>query len=270
MTKIVETLVSSVKHFLTPCKYTLSDPLHAFRYEMNHRQALIINIVEYLDQNDKRDGSDMDTDSLTITLRKLGYAVHVEDNLTSQEIIPNVVECAKKDKNCDSFICCILTHGDRGVIKGSDGKLLKIENISKAINKVENLRGKPKIFFFQVCQGKEIKDPMVVLDSDIARPAQMDMEFPKLPPDSDFFYGFASSYGTPAMRDPDSGSLYIKALCQVTRSKYKKEDLLTMVTRVHYLVAKERRSVDKGNGQTTFYQQQPQLVSTLRKIVHFA
>ncbi len=81
-----------------------TDPLHAFRYETNHRQALIINIVEYLDQNDKRDGSDMDTDSLTITLRQLGYDVHVEDNLTSQEIIPNVVECAKKYKNCDSFI----------------------------------------------------------------------------------------------------------------------------------------------------------------------
>ncbi len=269
-----------IKAPVPPLRYDapilLTDPLEKFRYEMKHREALIINIVDTPDPKKRRDGSDKDAKSLMKTLQTLGYTVHIKRNLTSEKIVDKVVEYAKKNKKCDSFICCILTHGNRGVISGSDGQLVKIEDISKELNTVAHLRDKPKMFFFQACQGDDVKEPKPVpkpestLDSASAKPVEIDMEVLKLPPDSDFFYGFASSFGTPAMRDRDKGALYINALCRVIESKYKEEDLLTMVTRVHYLVADESRLVRKGDTPLVSYQQQPQLVSTLRKIVQFA
>lgn len=50
-------------------------------------------------------------------LKTLGYAVESANNLPkAADIIPTVVEHANKDAKPDSFICCILAHGDKGVI----------------------------------------------------------------------------------------------------------------------------------------------------------
>ncbi len=250
---------------------------------MKNRRALIINIVNHPDEKKIRLGSNEDKDVLVKTFEKLGYTVDVEPDLKRNQIIPKVREHAKKDKHCDSFICCILAHGNQGVVCGSDGKKVKIKKISKALNEVTHLRGNPKIFFFQACQGSDTPEALEALTeidnvsgASGAKPIEIDVAIPKLPRDSDFFYGCASSYETASMRDSKTGSLYIQKLCQVMKSKYKKEDLLTMVTRAHYLVATEERKIKnknfkikKGEKKYIFYQQQPQLVSTLRKVVHF-
>ncbi len=218
-----------------------------------------------------RRGSDKDKDALVETFTKLGYTVHVETDLEHTQIIPEVRAHAKKDKHCDSFICCILAHGNQGMVCGSNGKKVEIKEISKTLNEVTQLRGNPKIFFFQACQGSDT--PKALAETDAApstsSTAEIDVAIPKLPRDSDFFYGCASSYETASMRDPNEGSLYIQALCRVFNRKYKQEDLLTMVTRAHYIVAEDERQLKKGEGEYVSYQQQPQLVSTLRKLVHF-
>ncbi|XP_064397925.1 caspase-3-like isoform X2 [Halichondria panicea] len=241
-------------------------------YAMKNRQALIINIIQYNEEMKTRLGSNKDKDALEETLKMLGYTVHIETDLKRDEIIPKVLEHAEKDKHCDSFICCILAHGNQGVVYGSDGEKLEIKDISKALNEVTQLRGNPKIFFFQACQGSDIPIALAEVDdwssTSSAKPIEIDAAIPKLPRDSDFFYGCASSFETASMRDTNEGSLYIQALCRVLKSKYQEEDLLTMVTRAHYLVAEDERQLKKGK-KYVYYQQQPQLVSTLRKQVHF-
>ncbi len=237
-------------------------------YSMKNRQALIINIVKH--PTKERHGSDKDKDALKETLNILGYTVHVKPDLKRDEIIPKVVKYAKKDKHCDSFICCILAHGSQGVVCGSDGKKVEIKEISKALNMVKQLKGKPKIFFFQACQGSDAPKAEQAEADDgsnvhVSGEVEIDVTIPKLPRDSDFFYGCASSFETISMRVPSEGSLYIQALCRVLKEKYKEEDLLTMVNRVHYQVAEDERQLPTGKS----YQQQPQLVSTLRKLVHF-
>ncbi len=232
------------------------------RYAMKNRQALIINIVEH--SKGERRGSDKDIDALEETLNMLGYTVHVETDLEHNQITSKVVEHAEKDKCCDSFICCILAHGNQGVVCGSD----KIKEISKSLNEVTQLRGNPKIFFFQACQGTDTQETLAEVDdgsstssakqSSATRPIEIDVAIPKLPRDSDFFYGYASSA---------KGSLYIQALCRVLKRKYREEDLLTMVTGAHYLVAKDEQSLKKGGKDVSY--QQPQFMSTLRKLVHF-
>ena len=53
--------------------------------------------------------------------------------------------------NSDAFICAILTHGEEGVVYGTDAKI-EIEDLLKPFkgSSCAGLVGKPKIFFIQV------------------------------------------------------------------------------------------------------------------------
>ena len=204
----------------------------------------------------------------------MGYAVECVDDLeTAKEIETTVVEHANKIINPDSFICCILAHGKEDAIVGLDGSTINIADISRALVKPQNpcqkyLHQKPKIFFIQACQGGDTPSELDCtkgVPTDPSLPVEnLDTGIPSLPRDSDFFYGFASSFETAATRHPDHGASYIQTLCNVLETHYKDEDLVTMVTRVHYQEAEKVHNVDKGS-----YQQQPQLVSTLRGQVKF-
>ena len=251
----------------------------SYQYTMNirpHGRALIINNVKY--PKNPRYGSDRDKEALQKALKTLGYAVESVDDLpTAVDIIPAIVEHANKDANADSFICCILAHGKEGAIQGLDGSTVKIADVARALVDSNNscqkyLHQKPKIFFIQACQGRDLPQSSTItdcledvppLDSSL-QVETTDTATPSLPRDSDFFYGFASSFETRATRNTESGSSYIQELCDVLQSYYKDEDLVTMVTRVHYQEAEKVHNLDQGP-----YRQQPQLVSTLRGQVKF-
>ncbi len=253
----------------------------SYQYTMNiqpHGRALIINNVKY--PNNPRYGSDRDKEALQKALETLGYAVESVDDLPKTvDIIPTIVKHANKDENADSFICCILAHGKEGAIQGLDGSTVKIADIARALVDSNNpcqkyLHQKPKIFFIQACQGRDLPQSSTItdcledvppLDSSL-QVETTDTATPSLPRDSDFFYGFASSFETRATRNTESGSSYIQELCDVLQSYYKDEDLVTMVTRVHY---QEAEKVHQIRGNPEPYQQQPQLVSTLRGQVKF-
>ena len=230
-----------------------------------HGRALIINIEKYDDPKLNRYGSGKDRDALEKTLSGLGYQVVVEENLKGHEIITKIFDHAKGRKDCDSFICCILAHGEKDQIKGSDGELTIIKEISLKLTEVDHLRNKPKLFFLQACQGQNLPPPMNV---DAPGALTIDTAFPTLPRDSDFFWGFSTTYETCSMRDVNTGSLYIQNLCKVLDEYYTIEDLVTMVTRVHFNVSGKPYTVEH-QGKRYEYQQQPQLISNLRRLVQF-
>ena len=60
-------------------------------------------------------------------------------------------------KDADAFIFAIFSHGAQGSILGVDGGKVMIDDIRKEFNGINcpALRGKPKIFFIQACQGSE-------------------------------------------------------------------------------------------------------------------
>ncbi len=65
-------------------------------------------------------------------------------------------EMKKRDhSNYDSFTCCLMSHGSEGIIQGTDGKNVKINEIATHLNgkQCESLAGKPKMFFIQACRG---------------------------------------------------------------------------------------------------------------------
>ncbi len=239
------------------------------QYIMKCRRALIINIVEDPDKDKIRNGSNIDRDKLKVTLEKLKYDVEIKNNVEGGKIIKRIEVHARKQTKYDSYVCCILAHGVEGKVFGADGVSVETKDITEALKSVKQLRGKPKMLFFQACQGSAAPDPVYVLDSAAATGhVVIDTATPTLPPDSDFFYGCAASFETAAVRNTKTGSPYIKVLCKVLEKRHEYEDLLTMVTRVHYLVAGHKYDIER-NGKIVPYKQQPQLVSTLRKLVYF-
>lgn len=65
----------------------------------------------------------------------------------------------------DCLLFAVLTHGTKGKLYGTDGKLVPVEEITELFsgNKCPSLIGKPKIFLLQACRG-ERKDKGVKYD----------------------------------------------------------------------------------------------------------
>uniref|UniRef100_A0A3Q2DD88 Caspase family p20 domain-containing protein n=1 Tax=Cyprinodon variegatus TaxID=28743 RepID=A0A3Q2DD88_CYPVA len=82
-----------------------------------------------------------------------GDAVHLqgiqewsENRFTDLRQLPN---------HGDVFVCCILTHGEAGVVLGTDSGRLEIKEIKRFFRATDQspLTGKPKVFLIQACQG---------------------------------------------------------------------------------------------------------------------
>ena len=236
-----------------------------------HGVALIINIEAHPNKDKHRHGSKEDRNKLEEALKVLGYKVIIVNDLNSDEFKDTILDHAKKADVCDSFVCCILAHGSKGAVMGADGGTVEVGEIAKALVGVKHLGGKPKIFFIQACQGDERPAGVCVADSASASMSRgesvADSTIPTLPRDSDFFFGFSSSSETISVRNTVQGSRYIQTLCYILQKQYETEDLVTMVTRVHDEVANITSGLKNEEGEA--YQQQPQLVSTLRKLVRF-
>ncbi|KAK1906198.1 Caspase-8 [Dissostichus eleginoides] len=93
----------------------------------------------------------------------------------------------------DAFICCILSHGNMGVVLGVDGKPLPIKEITKTFMATPQspLTAKPKVFLIQACQGGQIhpkveSDDLPADDSPSTLQAD-DSPSTSIPQEADFF-----------------------------------------------------------------------------------
>ena len=127
--------------------------------------AVIINNKKFLESSgqhmSQRGGTDIDRDALNKLFKKLQFKVEVHNNQTKAEILRIVREKATSDHSLyDAFIFAILTHGEEGLVYGIDGTL-RIREITSKFKNNKTLAGKPKIFFFQACQGEQ-KDTILL------------------------------------------------------------------------------------------------------------
>lgn len=110
----------------------------------------------------------------------------------------------------DAFICCILSHGRKGVVLGIDHKLLSIKEIRRTFKATEQsaLTGKPKVFFIQACQGPEIQRG--VLEKDDCDPQH-------IPEEADILVAMATVEDHAAIRHTMDGSWFVQSLCQLLK-----------------------------------------------------
>ena len=175
-------------------------------------------------------------------------------------------------KRHDAFVCCILTHGKLGELAGCEGKYLRIQEILSLFTaeKCPSLRGKPKIFFIQACQGQVSHEKHSV--HQLPAPIQEDGPVSgigaaldkTIPNHADFLLGFATVPGHVSYRNTVLGSWYISILVDKLERLHDKEDLMSILTEVNRKLSKESAKLKAGE-----FGQIPAPVSTLRKKVYF-
>ena len=178
-------------------------------YPMNsqkHGVALIINNKK-LSEGSTYEMADCDEVNLTETLMFLGYHVWIykacsHDAMTALfEDIGIDIEHSDpviKSGGIDSFICCILSHGDEEMVYGSDSKPVELREIQETVRYFKFFKKLPKLFFIQMYLGKQV-DPADHL---------------VLSKHSDFYFSCAVTSSELPFRDPNRGSSYITELCK--------------------------------------------------------
>ena len=230
-----------------------------------HGLCLIINNHKFYHPTDPdkahndRGGADIDQFNLTQTFRYLRYKVEVRENLTSDEMVHTLIQLSQRDhSNYDSFICCILTHGEKDTVHGADSIPVNLFDLTGMMKFAKGLAGKPKMFFIQACRG-ETEDTGVSIERDSGgnQPSVASV----IPQEADFFFGYATPLGNAAYRSRRHGSWYISELCKVfTQSAYH-SNLSSMMKKVNFQVSKA--FTKDGLKQCSEY------VDRLRSEVHF-
>ncbi|KAM9380394.1 caspase-8 [Phaethornis superciliosus] len=236
----------------------------------NHSFAKARETVPKLRSMKDRDGTDVDAEALRRVFSQLHFEVVEHKDLTAEQFreTVNTYRCLDhKDKDC--FVCCILSHGKKGIIYGVDGQEVPIQELTTSFTgeNCHSLAGKPKVFFVQACQGDAFQTGVIVeadsaeQDSSVETDARFQVNC--IPSEADFLLGMATLQDYVSYRSPRQGTWYIQALCKhLEYSCPRGEDILTILTAVNQEVSRKGCSANAEK-------QMPQPSFTLRKKLIF-
>jgi len=214
--------------------------------------AVIINNDEFTDPDySPRPGSQVDVKNLSDLFTQLGLTVVIHRNMTRRDTLNYVIDFSSDPVHitADMMVFCVATHGpDKNKLISADCMEIDVDlDILRSFNNENcpNLRGKPKFFVFQACQGQE-KDYGVEA---ISRGNTQEDAFTLLsktgacPPGSptkdpaweDMLIAHATLPGFVSYRDIIRGTWFIECLCQVFMEhscNTSLRDMLDMVARM--------------------------------------
>ncbi|XP_076018386.1 caspase-7-like [Genypterus blacodes] len=165
----------------------------------------------------------------------------------------------------DAFICCILSHGEKGAVKGTDGKPLSIKEVMTTFNgsKCSKLISKPKVFFIQACQGKDKQLGVVPPDFHL----EADGSPLHIPVKADFLVAMSTVEDYVSFRDTSDGSWFIQAVCQQLQEGCPRgDDIMDILRRVNSEVSQKEGSKRNPGAK----KQMPEIKVTLRKRLVFS
>ena len=243
-----------------------------------HGVCLIINNKTFKDpKHRERKGTDRDEYNLIETWRYLGYHVEVRREATLRKImdifydIDDMLDRIKKKMKSqvtnDSFVCCILSHGNKFCIYSSDSKEVKIDYLERALGASAVLLDKPKIFFIQACQGEGLGTTPITskLHTDMSG-LQADGEI-QTTRRSDVYISYATAQGDQSYRHIEKGSWFIGVVCRTLCEESKQSSLNELQKFINKGVADDVDHVfATAVGE---YRQQPSCSDQLRRNVHF-
>uniref|UniRef100_A0A4W5Q902 Caspase 7, apoptosis-related cysteine peptidase n=1 Tax=Hucho hucho TaxID=62062 RepID=A0A4W5Q902_9TELE len=167
------------------------------------------------------------------------------------------------DSSC--FACILLSHGEEGMIYGTDGAM-PIKSMTSLFrgDMCKSLVGKPKLFFIQACRGSEFDDG-IQTDSGETVCALVKCVCASVPiGESDA----ATLPGYYSWRNPGRGSWFVQALCNVLNEFGKQLEIMQILTRVNYMVATSFESWSE-DPRFSEKKQIPCVVSMLTKELYF-
>ncbi|TFK13559.1 trans-2-enoyl-CoA reductase, mitochondrial [Platysternon megacephalum] len=249
-----------------------TEKLMTYKMDGPHRgYCLIINNFSFTGTLQQRRGSNKDAEMLAQVFTWLGLDVKTYTDKTSVEIknLMQEWQSSKDHRDRDCFVCCILSHGESGLVYGIDEQEVPIRTIMSyfTARQCPQLAEKPKLFFIQACQGKEIQRA-VYIEADAQNPdllpiQQLVSPSESIPEEADFLLGMATVGGYASFRHIQHGTWYIQALCNKLQLLIPRgEDILSILTEVNEDVSKRADNLGKKK-------QMPQPAYTLRKKLIF-
>ncbi|KAF4112001.1 hypothetical protein G5714_006796 [Onychostoma macrolepis] len=206
--------------------------------------CLIINNFNFKERSSltNRTGTDKDKDDLSRVFRRMHFEVEVQDDLTASDMKDVIRHFANRDHTrMGAFVCCVLSHGEKGTVLGVDGVEVEIRELTVPIAQCRTLASKPKLFFIQACQGNEGQNGVLTADA----PENATEEDPyvedaynpaahSIPIEADMLIGMATVERYQSYRHTKDGSIYIQELCnQLENLCPRKEDILSILTKVN-------------------------------------
>ncbi|XP_060950880.1 caspase-7 [Limanda limanda] len=247
-----------------------------FQYKMSHQRVgkcVIINNKNFDEKTgmNVRNGTDRDAGELFKCFKSLGFEVFIYNDQTCEKMERLLREASEEDHSDSScFACILLSHGEEGMIYGTDGAM-PIKTMTSLFrgDMCKSLVGKPKLFFIQACRGSEFDDgiqtdsgpPNDTLETD-ANPRH------KIPVEADFLFAYSTVPGYYSWRNPGRGSWFVQALCNVLNEFGKQLEIMQILTRVNYMVATSFESWSE-DPRFSEKKQIPCVVSMLTKELYF-
>uniref|UniRef100_A0ABI7X0S0 Caspase-3 n=1 Tax=Felis catus TaxID=9685 RepID=A0ABI7X0S0_FELCA len=204
-------------------------------YKMDYPEmglCIIINNKNFHESTGmpSRSGTDVDAANLRETFTNLKYEVRNKNDLTREQIVALLDSVSREDHSKrSSFICVLLSHGDEGIIYGTNGPvdLKKLTGFFRG-DYCRSLTGKPKLFIIQACRGTEL-DCGIETDSG----TEDDIACQKIPVEADFLYAYSTAPGYYSWRNSKDGSWFIQSLCSMLRLYAHKLEFMHILTRVN-------------------------------------
>jgi hypothetical protein len=213
----------------------------------------------------ERAGSLIDVDNIWRLFTNLSFEVTVHTNKTAVEMLELLTaeRASSQHFASDAFVLFLLTHGSQGHVFGTDGEKLEVDTITSLFDghNCPALRGKPKLFFIQACQGKlrssrfQHDGPFQEYsDSKLASCSQEEVEkkFAELtvedmpgyvPPlnnvheKADMLISYATVKGYEAWRHQELGSWFVRSLVYVFTRRAHYMHLVDMLTEANFLMS---------------------------------
>ncbi|XP_066211338.1 caspase-7 isoform X2 [Saccopteryx leptura] len=234
-------------------------------------ECIIINNKNFHESTEMsvRTGTDKDAENLRKCFLDLGFNVVVHNDCSCAKMLEVLKKASEEDHGKSAcFACVLLSHGEEDFIYGTDGKIaIKDLTIHFRGDRCKSLLGKPKLFFIQACQGTELDDGIQadsgpINDSDASARS-------KIPVEADFLFAHSTVPGYYAWRCSEKGSWFIQALCSNLNKHGKRLEILQILTRVNYTVARDFQSQSK-DPHFNEKKQIPCMVSMLTKELYFS
>ncbi|XP_074515348.1 caspase-8 [Sebastes fasciatus] len=216
----------------------------------------------------ERMGTMMDEECLQKVFTWLGFEVVLRRDCKREDILSAFRELGRGDhRRVDCLVCCVLSHGQEGVVYGVDGLTVKIEELKEPVNGVNcaSLAEKPKLFFIQACQGTGAQTAVhIEADGPARSPVCSDaVRSESIPSDADFLLGMATVPSFVSYRETKNGTWFIQSLCQnLVQMVPRGCDLVSILTKVN-------ADVSQKTDSSGVKKQMPQPTFSLRKKVVF-
>lgn len=246
----------------------------AICYNMNHPnrgRCVIFNHEKFDMDLDTRIGTDIDANRIETVFSELGFEVTKKDDLTFAEIKQMLNGLRTENHSNNDCICIfVLTHGHSEGLLCAKDVYYKSDFIWKDFNATlcSSLAGKPKLFFFQACRGRNLQNA-VELRSNPEITMTDSVASYKIPTHADFLIAHSTMEGHYSFRNGKKGSCYVQLLCKTIEEYAGTKDLLSMLTITARRVATEFNSYNNDDLKKHNKRQIPSVTSLLTRDLYF-